>query len=218
MIELQGITKSYENRVVLNDLSLTINKGDAISIAGESGSGKSTFLNILGTLDSEYTGNYLFEGRSLSSSETAFYRNETMGFIFQQYHLIPTLTVMENILVPYYYCKRACPGIRNKAKDLLLSFGMANNINQYVNTLSGGEQQRIAMIRSMILDPPIIIADEPTGNLDRKNAEFVTSFLFKQNGAGKTIVAVTHDESLAKRFPRQYILSDGKLNARSQTI
>ncbi len=214
MITLKNIVKNYGNKTVLNDICLNIEKGDYISIAGQSGAGKSTLMHIIGTLDIEFKGEYIFEGSPLNKKTLNEFRNANIGFLFQQYNLIPNLTVLENILMPYvFHCKKI-KDIDARADELLLQFRMSDNKKQLVNTLSGGEQQRIALVRSILLDPPIIIADEPTGNLDKGNSRIIRDFLKNMNENGKTVIVVTHDMEFAKEAKKEYIIENGKLNER----
>jgi len=213
MIELINITKKYNNKVILNNISLSIKQEEYIAIIGQSGAGKSTLMNIIGTLDNEFEGDYYFENTKLTKSkEINNYRNSKIGFIFQQYNLVSNLSSFENILLPYVFCADKIPGINDRIDSLLDRFNLLEQKNQIINTLSGGEQQRIALVRSIVLNPDIIIADEPTGNLDKKNSEVIQNFLFDMNSSGKTIIIVTHDLELAKKSKRTYLISGGSIS------
>ena len=211
MIELKSIIKKYGKKTILNEVDLQISEGDYISIIGDSGAGKSTLMNIIGTLDSDYSGEYYFKGERLQKRFINDFRNRHIGFIFQQYNLIPNLSVYENVFVPYVYHKNKIIDIHSRANGLLEKFNLYSNRNQIINTLSGGEQQRIALIRSVLLDPQIIIADEPTGNLDEKNSKIIHDFLQLQNDNNKTIIVVTHDLKFAEQSKKTYIIKDGYL-------
>lgn len=211
IIELKNIIKCFNEKIVLNDICLDIKSGDYISIIGASGAGKSTLMNIIGALDNEYDGEYYYKGRLLKNREMDRYRNEKLGFIFQQFNLIPTLSAYDNVMLPYVYSSVDNKEIEEKCRELFSRFNLHNQEKQIVNTLSGGEKQRIALIRSIIMNPEIILADEPTGNLDRDNAKLIRSFLEQMNEAGKTIIVVTHDADFANDSKRKLYISEGKI-------
>lgn len=211
IIELKNIIKRFNEKIVLNDICLDIKSGDYISVIGASGAGKSTLMNIIGALDNEYDGEYYYNGRLLKSREMDRYRNEKLGFIFQQFNLIPTLSAYDNVMLPYVYSSVDNKEIEEKCRELFSRFNLHNQEKQIVNTLSGGEKQRIALIRSIIMNPEIILADEPTGNLDRDNAKLIRSFLEQMNEEGKTIIVVTHDADFANDSKRKLYISEGKI-------
>lgn len=207
-IYLQGIKKAY-NRPVLNGIDLEITKESSISIIGKSGSGKSTLMHILGLVESFDEGDYFFDGtRIRNSKDYARLRLEKVGFVFQNYNLIPTLTCRENILLPTLY--RKCPG--NGLAELAQRLSIEHLLDTSVNVLSGGEKQRVAIARALILHPEIIIADEPTGNLDQGNTKIVTELLFQAHQSGCALVLISHDLSIARLADRIFELRDGILN------
>jgi ABC-type lipoprotein export system ATPase subunit len=211
MISLNGITKKYDNRTVLCDLHLKIDEGESICITGESGVGKSTLLNIIGMLDTDYDGEYLYKENVITQCDSDEFRNRHIGFIFQQFNLLSNLSIIDNILLPYTFCDKDFPDIYIYINTLLDRFGLKYYKERAVNTLSGGEQQRVALIRSIILNPMLIIADEPTGNLDERNGRLVVDFLHEMNNAGKSIVVVTHNTKFAREFDTKYKIKGGRL-------
>ena len=198
-----------------------ISKGEFVCIFGESGSGKSTLLNILGLLDDATIGTYKLDGvdiRKLSKKESAFIRNQKIGFVFQAYHLIPELNALENLVVPLGYA-----GMRKKerekiAYELLTEFGIDDLEKKHVSQMSGGEQQRIAIMRAIINKPQILLADEPTGNLDKENYQTIMNLFERLNKQGMTIVMVTHDTSLAKYGTRVVRVEDGRIIEKGKEI
>ena len=206
---------------VLKGVDLSISKGEFVCIFGESGSGKSTLLNILGLLDDTTIGTYKLDGvdiRKLSKKESAFIRNQKIGFVFQAYHLIPELNALENLVVPLGYA-----GMRKKerekiAYELLTEFGIDDLEKKHVSQMSGGEQQRIAIMRAIINKPQILLADEPTGNLDKENSQTIINLFERLNKQGMTIVMVTHDTSLAKYGTRVVRVEDGRIIEKGKEI
>lgn len=206
---------------VLKGVDLSISKGEFVCIFGESGSGKSTLLNILGLLDDATIGTYKLDGvdiRKLSKKESAFIRNQKIGFVFQAYHLIPELNALENLVVPLSYA-----GMRKKerekiAYELLTEFGIDDLEKKHVSQMSGGEQQRIAIMRAIINKPQILLADEPTGNLDKENSQTIINLFERLNKQGMTIVMVTHDTSLAKYGTRVVHVEDGRIIEKGKEI
>jgi putative ABC transport system ATP-binding protein len=206
---------------VLKGVDLSISKGEFVCIFGESGSGKSTLLNILGLLDDATIGTYKLDGvdiRKLSKKESAFIRNQKIGFVFQAYHLIPELNALENLVVPLGYA-----GMRKKerekiAYELLTEFGIDDLEKKHVSQMSGGEQQRIAIMRAIINKPQILLADEPTGNLDKENSQTIINLFERLNKQGMTIVMVTHDTSLAKYGTRVVRVEDGRIIEKGKEI
>lgn len=212
VIVLKNIEKSFGKRVVLNQLNLTIKKGELVTIMGQSGAGKSTLLNILGFLDYETSGDYIFQGKRVKRPyERNFLRNKYMGFVFQSYNLIPKLTVYENIALPVYYSRSNVKERLENIKELLKRFNIENIADSYVDYISGGEKQRVCMARALVCNPEIIIADEPTGNLDKENADVVLNEFKRINKEGKTVIIVTHDSAVEEIAEKKYRLSEGGL-------
>ena len=200
MIQLRGINKTYFNGAplhVLKGIDLDIEKGEMVSIMGASGSGKSTLLNILGILDTYDTGIYTLNGqliRNLSETRAAELRNRMIGFIFQQYNLLPKLNLLENVELPLLYAGVGSEERRQRAMASLEKVGLAEKWKNMPNQLSGGQQQRVSIARALAGDPSLILADEPTGSLDDKNTAIVMKLLTQLNEEGKTIVMVSHDD------------------------
>lgn len=221
MIRLQKITKIYQPSrdvkvVALNNINLEIKSNEFVAILGKSGSGKSTLMYILGLLEKPTNGEVYINNQSvakMSDQQISALRNRTIGFIFQQFNLIPKLNVMENVVLPAIYQASPKPQkVRQYAQYLLDSFGILNKQSSYPNQLSGGQQQRVAVARALINQPEVIIADEPTGNLDSKTGTQIMDLLGEiHRKEKKTIILVTHDQQLAKRAKRQLSLQDGKL-------
>jgi len=203
--------------VVLRDVSLALAAGEAAVVMGPSGSGKSTLLNILGTLEPPSAGRVSIGGRdpfTLSSRELARFRHRTVGFVFQEHHLLPQCSVLENVLLPTL-TDRSDDDVPARAIDLLRRVGLADRLDHRPAELSGGERQRAALVRALINRPAVVLADEPTGNLDRGSAEGVAALLLElQREEGVILIVVTHSHSLAERFPRQLELVDGTLRER----
>ena len=218
MIELNKINKFFKTGdqeiQVLNDINLKVDKGEMIAIMGPSGSGKSTLLNILGCLDSQTSGNYEVCGKettNLSSKEKAKMRNSVFGFVVQYFALIDDYTVYENVKLPLKYSTSKKKTSKKEIINLLETLGIGEKKDRYPSELSGGQSQRVAIARAMSNNPQIILADEPTGALDKKNGNDVMSIFQKLNKEGKTIIVVTHDEKIAKMCKRIILLEDGKI-------
>jgi len=221
MIKLEKVFKEYKidnelTFVALKNINLIIKDGEFVSIVGPSGSGKSTLMHIIGLLDKPTSGKIFInekEVSKLSDEETSKIRNQTVGFVFQQFNLINKLTVLENILVPSIYCREKINfDPKKRALELIKKFNIEGKENAYPNKLSGGQQQRVAIARALIMDPPIILADEPTGNLDSKNGEIILSLLERLNKEEKrTVIIVTHDLSIAKRAKKIIQIKDGEI-------
>lgn len=220
LIELKKVSKIYpmgETEVVaLNDVSLKIFSGESITIVGSSGSGKSTLLHILGLLDRPSRGRVYVNGKNIekySDSQLAKIRNQTIGFVFQQFNLLSRTTVFDNVLLPYLYNSDMTKNEAiYRAKKLLEQMGLASRLNHAPNQLSGGQQQRVAIARALMCNPKIILADEPTGNLDSKTGKEIIDLLFLlQEKQGKTLVLVTHEKRLAKLGERKIFIADGKI-------
>ncbi len=215
MIIAKNIKFSYGNLKVLKDISLEINKGEFISIIGSSGAGKTTLLNILGTLQKLQDGSLKInnqEIKNLNDTQLSKFRNEQIGFVFQFHNLLPEFTVLENVCLPALINNVNKVKIEEKAKQILQSLNMIDKINQKPNELSGGEQQRVSVARSLINSPTILLADEPSGNLDSKNAKDLHNILLKLNKEKKqTVVVITHNNNLAKLADRVIKIEDGKI-------
>lgn len=218
MIKLDNISKIYRTKTIettaLNDIDLHVPKGEFLSIMGPSGCGKSTLLNIMGLLDLPSTGNIFVDGQSLTKfggKQLAKFRNEKLGFIFQSFHLIPDLNVIDNVELPLLYRSNISGKERRElAAAALESVGLANRKSHFPNQLSGGQKQRVAIARAIVGKPDIILADEPTGNLDSVMGDEVMDILIRLNKENKTtIVMVTHDERMAKKTDRLVRLYDG---------
>lgn len=219
LINLDGIEKIFFTDEIetcaLDGVHLEVNQGEYVSIAGPSGCGKSTLLSVIGLLSPSTEGHYFLEGEdvvNLSSSEQARVRNRQIGFIFQAFNLIGDMTVLENVELPLTYRKELKSKQRQKkAQEALEKVDMAHRMNHFPSQLSGGQQQRIAIARALSGDPKVLLADEPTGNLDSKNAEIVMGLLSDLHAQGTTICMVTHDSRYALRAKRQITLFDGKI-------
>ncbi|MEZ5304849.1 MAG: ABC transporter ATP-binding protein [Verrucomicrobiales bacterium] len=215
--ELTGITKSYEGRAVLQDLALTIAGGESLAMVGSSGCGKSTLLNIIGTLDQPDSGEVRLFGEAVAGkaeSALADLRGRAIGFVFQLHHLLPQLSVLENVLVPTLALqpKPDAAEAEARAKDLLGRVGLGGHLAKKPAQLSGGERQRAAVVRALINRPKLLLADEPTGALDRANAESLIDLLAQLNqDEGVAIAMVTHDAALAARMGKVLRLEGGKL-------
>jgi len=219
MIQAKGIHKYYDQLHVLKGVNLHIKKGEIVSVVGASGAGKTTLLQILGTLDHFSEGelqinNTIITG--LNKKAIAKFRNENLGFIFQFHQLLPEFTALENICIPAFIKKTQKSKAEKRAKELLLFLGLSHRQNHKPNQLSGGEQQRVAVARALINTPSIIMADEPSGNLDTENAESLHQLFFKlRDEFGQTFVIVTHNEDLASMADRKLVMQDGIIVANS---
>jgi putative ABC transport system ATP-binding protein len=218
VIELSGVSKVFDTEEVrthaLADVSMSIRRGEYIAISGPSGCGKSTLLSILGLLDTPSTGEYKLDGQSvaaLSPKGRAQARNRQIGFIFQSFNLLGDLTVLENVALPLTYRGMSTAERKQAAERALERVGMSHRAKHFPAQLSGGQQQRVAVARAVAGDPAILLADEPTGNLDSKNGEAVMTLLNELHGAGATICIVTHDPRYAEQAERIIHLLDGKI-------
>ena len=221
LLRTQGLIKSYTTGIsdvsVLRGVDLQIQAGEAVCLLGSSGAGKSTLLQILGTLDRPSQGEVFFEGQSLfqkSDDELALFRNETMGFVFQFHHLIHELSALENVMLPGLLANLSKQETEERALHWLEYMGLTSRINHYPNQLSGGELQRVAIARALIRNPRILLADEPTGNLDSENSAKIQSLFFElQKKLGLTLIVVTHDLQFSQQFSKIYRMKDGYLTS-----
>jgi len=208
LLSAKGISKTFQGKKVLDNINIEIMKSEVVAITGSSGAGKTTLLNILSTLDKPDISNY--DVFSLNNNDLSKLRNEMIGFVFQFHELIPELTILENVCLPGWIKKDN--KVETKAKDLLNYFGLIDLIHKKPSTLSGGEKQRVAIARSMINDPNIIFADEPTGNLDSKNSKILFDLFFKlRDDYNCSVVIVTHNENNANICDRKLLIIDGKI-------
>lgn len=215
LIELKNICKTYENRVeALKNINLTIKKGELIAIIGSSGSGKSTLMNILGCLDTPTSGEYYLDNQdvsTLSENKLSEIRNKKIGFVFQGFNLINDLTAVENVELPLLYRGFSKEKRRALAIDILNKMGLSERLHHKPCEMSGGQQQRVAIARAVAGNPPVILADEPTGNLDSKTGENVMSLLSDLHRDGKTVIIITHDLKIASFAERVVKISDGQI-------
>ncbi|MEO2077284.1 MAG: ABC transporter ATP-binding protein [Bacillus sp. (in: firmicutes)] len=218
ILNMTGITKIYvmgeEEQVVLNHISLTVNRGDFVAILGPSGSGKSTLMNLIGCLDSPTSGDYFLSNQKvdeLDESELAAIRNKEVGFVFQQFQLLPRLSAIQNVELPLVYAGVAEKERRRRASEMLIRVGLGEKLQNRPNQLSGGQQQRVAIARAMVTEPTILLADEPTGALDQKTGQQIMELFHELHQEGKTIIMITHDIEIAKNASRIVHILDGKL-------
>jgi len=225
MLVLEHVSRSYPSAAdgglqVLKDINLEVEAGQSVAIVGPSGSGKSTLLNIIGTLDLPTSGSVILDGQDLlklNEKEQAGIRNRKIGFVFQLHHLLPQCSVLENVLVPTLVNEES-HGAGERARDLLAEVGLAGRLDSRPGRLSGGERQRVAVVRAMINSPKLLIADEPTGSMDRLGAGKLADLLARMNKQhGVTLIVVTHSMPLAERMGRIYELSDGTLRSPGRT-
>ena len=218
IITVDNINKTYKNGSlelqVLKNISFKVDKGEFLAIMGSSGSGKSTMMNILGCLDNQYEGRYILDGIDISKStenELSEIRNKKIGFIFQSFNLLPRLTALENVELPLVYSSIPKEKRHKRANELLEMVGLKDRTHHRPNELSGGQRQRVAIARALVNDPSIILADEPTGNLDSKSEGEIIEILQKLNKMGKTIVIVTHEPSIGEIAERKIVFKDGEI-------
>ena len=215
MLTATGIYKKYDHLTVLKGVDISINKGEIVSIVGSSGAGKSTLLHILGTLDKADKGQIVLNGQhleTLSGRKLSAFRNKHIGFVFQFHHLLPEFTALENVCIPGWIAGDKKKEVVLKATELLKTLGLGNRLENKPQQLSGGEQQRVAVARALINSPSIVMADEPTGNLDSANArELHQLFIDLRNKFNQTFLIVTHNEELAKMSDRILMMKDGKM-------
>lgn len=218
MIFVKNLKKTYllggEEVHALDDVSLLIKEHEFVAIIGQSGSGKSTFMNMLGCLDRPDSGEITLDGTDIlkcKEKELSVIRNKKIGFIFQQFHLLPKLSALENVELPLIYQGMQTKKRREKAVKALKAVGLEKRMNHKPNQLSGGQQQRVAIARALVGEPSLILADEPTGNLDSRSGKEIMMLLHNLHEEGNTIVLITHDNNVAMEAPRQVQISDGKI-------
>ena len=219
MIKLEHINKSFDRPgegelKVLKNIDFTVEKGEFVAIVGPSGSGKTTLMNILGLLDRPDSGDYTLAGKAvsgMSAKELAKTRNRTIGFVFQQFHLLPRTTATENVELPLVYSNAGESS--KKAVDALCRVGLEDRLSHYPSELSGGQQQRVAIARALVNEPDIILADEPTGNLDSASGRQIMDLFQNLNRSGSTIVFITHNPQLAQRASRIVSIDEGRMSA-----
>ena len=218
IITVDNVNKTYKNGSlelqVLKNISFKVDKGEFLAIMGSSGSGKSTMMNILGCLDNQYEGKYILDGIDISKStenELSEIRNKKIGFIFQSFNLLPRLTALENVELPLIYSSVPKEERHKRANELLEMVGLKDRTHHRPNELSGGQRQRVAIARALVNNPSIILADEPTGNLDSKSEGEIIEILQKLNKMGKTIVIVTHEPNIGEIAQRKIVFKDGEI-------
>ena len=220
VIALREITRDFslgaDTVKVLKGISLGVRRGEYVALMGPSGSGKSTLMNLLGCLDTPTSGTYMLNGHDVSAMEDeqlAEIRNKEIGFVFQTFNLLPRITALQNVALPMIYAGVACPNACARAEEALVSVGLADRMGHRPNQLSGGQRQRVAIARALINHPSIILADEPTGNLDSRTSIEIMQVFQKIHQAGNTIIIVTHEEDIAEHAHRIIRLRDGQIYA-----
>ena len=223
LIKMNSICKSYRNidfeTEVLKNITLNIDKGDYVGIIGPSGSGKSTLMAIAGCLSKPTSGEYILDGEeieNLSDRKLSRIRNEKIGFVFQAFHLLPGVTALDNVILPLVYSRKSPKNVKERAREVLAKVGMDHRLHHTPGQLSGGEQQRVTIARSLINDPPIIFADEPTGNLDSKNGIATMKAFDNLVEEGKTVILITHDSQVAEHADRIITIRDGQIASDSK--
>jgi putative ABC transport system ATP-binding protein len=225
VIHIAGLSKAYQTSAglfpALKDVNLSIQTGEFVAIMGHSGSGKSTFMNILGCLDAATIGNYELDGRSvatLNRDELALLRNRTIGFVFQGFNLLQRMTLLDNVALPLIYAGVKHEERSQRARELLTKVGLENKANSLPNQISGGQQQRVAIARALVNRPSLLLADEPTGNLDSHTSEEIMALFESLNSEGITIVLVTHENDIAQHAKRQVRFHDGSIVSDQATV
>ncbi len=217
LLKVMGLTKNFRHGErmlpVLRGINLTLQAGEMLSVVGRSGAGKSTLLHILGTIDLPTSGRILFEGKDLvqmSSAQLANFRNQTIGFVFQFHHLLPEFTALENVAMPALILRLPRREAEQRAMELLEKVDLTDRVSHRPGELSGGEQQRVALARALVMQPKLLLADEPTGNLDSKTSDAIHDLFFELNEQfATTMLIVTHNNDLATRLPRKLSMMDG---------
>lgn len=218
VLQVMNLTKTYQmgdsKLMALKGVSFSIEPGEFVSIMGSSGSGKSTLMNIIGCLDKQTDGEYILEGINIkekTQNELAYIRNQKIGFVFQSFNLISRTSSLKNVELPMIYAKQGASERQERAKKLLEDVGLGDRLNHMPNELSGGQRQRVAIARALANDPPIILADEPTGNLDSKSSIEIMQIFSKLNAGGKTVILVTHEPDIAMYTHRIITFRDGNI-------
>lgn len=215
MLVAENLVKKYSSLTVVNGVSLQIGKGEIVSVTGQSGAGKSTLLHLLGALDKPDSGRVLIDGTDvfkLASKKQAAFRNRHIGFVFQFHHLLPEFSAIENVSVPLWIAGQGRKQAMDAAAEILDIVGLGSKLDNKPSELSGGEQQRVAIARALVNKPSIIMADEPTGNLDSANAQAIHQlFIDLRNKLGQTFIMITHNEELAAMTDRELVMKDGKI-------
>ncbi|GKX28831.1 ABC transporter ATP-binding protein [Vallitalea longa] len=218
ILKMKNIVKKYqmgeEEQVILKNINLSVNEGEFLSILGPSGSGKSTLINIIGLLDKPNSGEYILNQNVIedyNESQLSQIRNKEIGFIFQQFQLLPRLNALQNVELPLIYSGMPEKQRKERAKDMLVHLGLSDKLYNRPNQLSGGQQQRVAIARALVTEPTLILADEPTGALDQKTGYQIMELFQEINKEGKTIIMITHDYGLAKNSNRIVKILDGEL-------
>jgi lipoprotein-releasing system ATP-binding protein len=213
LLNANNISKSYEQLKVLKDVSIAVNKGEIVSIVGPSGAGKSTLLQIIGTLDKADSGSLEISGKQISAikeKDLPRFRNQHIGFIFQFHHLLPEFTALENVCIPAFIAKKSVKEAEKRAKELLEMLKLGERMHHKPSEMSGGEQQRVAVARALMNNPELILADEPSGNLDTDNARALHELFFDlRKKLNQTFIIVTHNEELANMADRKIVMKDG---------
>ena len=216
MIKGIKIHKSINEINILNGIDISINEGEIVSVVGKSGAGKTTLLQILGTLEKPTSGKVLFNNKDvfmLNENELAEFRNQNIGFVFQSHHLLPEFTALENVCIPAYIAKSSKKSANEKAKHLIDLMGLSDRLSHKPSELSGGEQQRISVARALMNNPQVVLADEPSGNLDSKTAESLHELFFKLREVNQqTFIIVTHNNKLADLADKKITIKDGKMD------
>ena len=223
VLEVQDLHKSYYHMgrdvSILRGVNFAVHRGDLVSIVGKSGVGKSTLLHVAGTLDKPTSGRVLYDGQDvfdMSEKELAGFRNQRLGFVFQFHHLLPEFTALENVMLPALIGRVDFAAARERAESLLLEVGLRERLTHRPGELSGGEQQRVAIARALVMEPQLVFADEPTGNLDERTSDGVHELLFRLNAERQlAFVVVTHNFALAKRMSRHVVMRDGQMFAQT---
>ncbi|WP_144395254.1 ABC transporter ATP-binding protein [Pleionea sediminis] len=218
MIELKSINKYYQSEAqsfhALKHISLKVERGESVAIIGSSGSGKSTMMNIIGCLDLPSTGEYWLNGENVAGfneRQLADTRNHTIGFVFQNFHLLPRMNILENVVLPLAYQRIPTKQRKEQAVECLVRVGLQDKLNMYPNQLSGGQRQRVAVARALVAKPKLILADEPTGNLDSNTTEDIMQLFEQLHSEGHTLLIITHEKEIADRCARAIRLQDGEL-------